>query len=121
MSYEDEQAFRRLVDERADFHLANWGSWVRRYRLGQGYRTRSIGLSTGGTSGDDAFDHMCEELDARSAAVADAVIDGMPWAARNLLEAVYALPVWRLRPSADVAFAKAVAEFWTLARRRGLT
>jgi len=120
MTYEDEQAFRRLVDERADFHLANWGSWCRRYRVGRGLPRHAVGLSTGGVSGDSAFDDLCEEVDSRSAAVADAVLDGMSWDARNLLEAVYALPVWRLRPSADVAFAKAAAEFWLLAKRRGL-
>jgi hypothetical protein len=49
----------RLIDQRADWHLANWARWMRTCEVGIGYPHASAWLSSGGlVSGDDSFDHM---------------------------------------------------------------
>lgn len=112
--------YRELVPARADFHLVNWAEFRR--RDGHiGYPSRSSGFSSGGISGDDSFEHMCEDADIRSALIADAVIDGLPVIYRVAISHVYEASVWQFkRCSLEDVFVMAVDEFWKMALRRGI-
>lgn len=118
MSWEEEQRVRRLIPERADFHLENWGRWRRRYRHGQGHRHSSSVVCAGGVS--STFDDLCDECDAQAARVADGVIDGLDIRHRIAISHVYEAAVWRFRIGIEAALVTAAAEFWKQATRKWL-
>lgn len=115
------QRLRRLVPERADHHLSQWGHWRRSYRGPNGYRSRSPGLASGGISGEDAFDHMCDDVDQRSAEISDSIIDDMELNHRIAIQHVYEAAVWNFRRlSIEDLIAEAAIDFWKRAMRKGL-
>jgi hypothetical protein len=116
------QRLRRLVDVRADFHLDNWGRWRRAYVGTRGYDKRSAGLSSGGISGNDAFEHLCEDLDEYSAEVSDVAIDELPVIQRIAIQHVYEASVWTFaRGNLDSVLMDGVKTYWAKASRRDLT
>lgn len=120
-SWEEIDQLRRSIPERADWHLANWGQWRRSDHLTDGYCDHSVGLSTGGISGADAFEHLCEPCDEWSAEVSDAIISGLPMLYRNVLSNVYEAAVMTFRPGlVETVLIDAAAAFWVQARRRDL-
>ena len=120
---EDEiRRLRGLVHVRADFHLSLWGEWRRSSGgIARGYPSRSAGIGSGGISGEDAFDHLCEDADRWTAEVADTVIVGMEQKHRTALSHVYEASVWRSnRGDFAELFAEAAGLFWREASRKGL-
>lgn len=121
MTWDEYERLRQLVPERADWHLHVWSVWCTHAYGVAGYDRRSKGLATGGISGDDAFDHLCEEVDGYAARVADAVVDGLPVHLRLAIEATYCGGSWRNRPNVlDATLVEAAELFWLRAKRRGL-
>ena len=117
------ERLRQLVPERADWHLHNWGVWRRGDVMTAGYDSQSAGLSCGGISGKDAFEHLCEPVDDWAAQVCDAIIDELPQLYRMALSNVYEASVWKFRTTAilEQALVDGAAVFWREAVKRDLT
>lgn len=63
----------KLADvQRLDFHLGNWGKWMRSGELVRGYKHGAAGCATSGHIGD--FDDMVAGADRRTAAIMDTLI-----------------------------------------------
>lgn len=118
MTWDELERICRLIDPRADWHLANWANWMRRPCLRLGYPSSSkvVRSCAGDTwedwEGDDA--HYC-------ATVSDAVIDGLLPIHQAAIQNVYLVAVWRHRGDPAQVFVEAAAEFWKRAKRKGLT
>jgi len=111
---------RQLVDQTADRLLANWGRWRRIPEGPEGYRASPVFVS-GGISGEEAFDHMCEDADIRSAEISDAIITEMELTYRIVLQHVYEAAVWSMRRMAmEDQLLQAAGIFLAEARKRGL-
>lgn len=80
-----------------DWHLRNWRDWMRRDSLHLGYPSKSAGLHTGGISGPDAFDHLCESADEHAAIVINGVIDDLVPAESAAVHYIYLHAVYRVR------------------------
>jgi DNA-directed RNA polymerase specialized sigma24 family protein len=52
-----------------------------------GYPSRATGMSTGGESSHEAFEHMIESMDKQNVKILDAVIDSLP---KKQRQAIYA-------------------------------
>jgi hypothetical protein len=117
------ERLRKLIAERPDWHLHNWGVWRRGEQLTDGYDSKSAGLSCGGISGVDAFAHLCEPVDEWAAHVSDAIIDEMPQLYRMAISNVYEASVWQFRSTAilEKALVDGAAAFWVEALKRDLT
>lgn len=118
------ERLRRLIDPRADWHLANWGRWRRSDPMVAGYPTHSTCLECmGGVSSPDASDHVFESGVEWQAEVCDAVIDGLDRMLRLAISNVYEASVWQFRTAKimEDALIEAARRFWIEAQRRGLT
>lgn len=115
------QRLRRLVPERPDHHLNQWGRWRRSYFGTNGYRSCSPGLVSGGISGEDAFEHMCDDVDHRAAEISDTIIGDMSLNHRIAIQHVYEAAVWKFRRlSIEDLIIEAATDFWNRAIRKGL-
>lgn len=65
--------------------LDTWAAWMRSYGARLGYPARSAGLSCGGISGEESFDHMCEDADRSAAVTLDTLIDDLPPISRTAI------------------------------------
>ena len=54
--------------------LDDWSKWMRHDNHKLGYPSKSIGLSSGGSSNADTFDYMIEDLDNDNVRTIDALI-----------------------------------------------
>jgi len=120
-AYSEFERLRRLVPERPDFHLHNWGIWCRGDHVTDGYDDKSSGLSCGGVSGVDAFAVFAEPIADWAASVSNTIIEGMHVAHSTVLQHVYAASVFRFRRNVDDLLVEAAAEYWRLARKKDLT
>lgn len=114
---------RRLIDESADRHLANWGVWRRQCAPVAGYSDHVPGLGAGGRCvAEDASDHDYERQMMYAAEVADAVIAGLAQPHRMAISNVYEASVWRFRRVTVLEndLIDGAAAFWKEASRRGL-
>lgn len=107
---------------RAHWHLLGWAERIRSWAPNIGYPGRAAGLSTGGGSGDDSFEHLCEEADGYAARTCEAIIDNLPDPRhRSVLSHVYLASVWRFRNPVDELLREALDAFWARARGQGLS
>lgn len=102
-------------------HLVAWAEYTRQWRPNIGYPRRSAGLSTGGGSGDEAFDHLCDAADKYAAQAADAIVNALPPPYSAILCHTYLCSVFRFRNDPAEALADALAAFWVQARHVGLS
>lgn len=117
------EKMRRLIPERPDFHLHNWGVWRRGSHLTIGFDARSAGLSTGGSSGEDAFEHLCEAADNVAAEICDSIIEDLKLVHRMAISNLYECTCWKFRSMEmfEQTLIEGAVEFWCIAKRRGLT
>lgn len=119
------ERLRRMVPERADWHLANWGLWRRKDVVTEGYADHVPGLCVvvGRCVAEDASDHDYEEQAVYAAEVCDAIIDELPHLYRMAISNVYEASVWQFRTTAilEQALVDGAAMFWQEALKRDLT
>ncbi len=103
--------------------LSLWAERVEAWRPTLGYPSRSAGLSTGGGSGDDAFEHLCEQADGFAARTVEGIVDNMPLPLRSVLMHVYLRSVFRYARVHDpaVVLREALDHFWGVAQSKGLS
>lgn len=114
---------RRLVPERPDWHLNNWGRWRRGYCGVLGYADHSTCLQgLGGVASEDSSEHVFEREIAWLAKVADSIIMGMRIEQRIAISQVYEASVWKwTRGNLEQQLLAAVEDFWIVAKKRGMT
>lgn len=117
------QRLRRLIPERPDFHLANWGEWRRGYHGVTGHASHSTCLENmGGCASPDASDHVYEREIGWWAEVSDAIILEMSITHKIAISNLYEAAVWKFnRGNFEEVVLEAARVFWELARKRGLT
>jgi len=69
--------------------LDDWSKWMRHDNHKLGYPSKSIGLSSGGSSNADTFDYMIEDLDNDNVRTIDALIHSLPIEEQNAIYARY--------------------------------
>ena len=105
---------------RADWHLRNWADWMRIPDIRTGYPTHSAGFSCGGISGEDAFEHLCDQADNYAAHVSHGIIQSLDARMQCAIENRYLRSVWRFRGDPEEVLAQAVQMFWLRALSKGL-
>lgn len=65
-----------MTNERLEWHLGNWATYMQHDNARLGAKISSL-YGSGGSSGADAFEIMCEVADKRSAQIIDACIDAL--------------------------------------------
>lgn len=119
LGYDEIQELRRLVDQRADEHLANWGRWRRGNDGPDGYNQCSAGFVGGGYSKDS--EDIREDSESGNAEICDAVIGDMLLNHRIAIQHVYECAVWQFRRLAiSDLIIEATTDFWERARLKGL-
>jgi hypothetical protein len=63
--------------ERVIWHLENWCEYLKADNHKLGYPTKSLMIASGGASGGDAFEIMCDDMDITNARAIDAIIDDL--------------------------------------------
>ena len=117
------QRLRRLIPERPDFHLSNWGEWRRGYCGVRGHSSHSTCLENmGGCASPEASDHVYEGQQGLWAEVSDAIISEMSITHRIAISNVYEAAVWKFnRGNLEAVLIEAARLFWISAKKRGLT
>jgi hypothetical protein len=110
-----------LINPRADWHLQNWRDWQSRYHLGGGYPGHSAMLATGGVSGEDAFQHLCDQADTLAAKITDAIVSDMEAIHQTAIHHFYCARIWRFRTDPMELLTAAVGEYWRKATKQGLS
>lgn len=115
------ERLRRLIPERPDFHLHNWGLWRRGDTLTEGYKDHSTCLENmGGCAAVESSDHLYERHYGLWAEISNVVIEGLDLRQRIILCNVYEASAFHFRKPVDEEFVAAAALFWERAERRGL-
>lgn len=123
VSYSEFERLRRLVPERPDWHLNNWGLWRRSEQFTVGYEDHSVGLETmGGCAAEESSDHLWERNLGDWAEASNAVIEGLGINHRMIISNVYEASVLNFPKRVDVGalLAAAAVVFWERAQKRGL-
>lgn len=114
-----------VIPVEADRILLIWADYKRQEggAVTLGYPKRSTGIESGGSSGEDAFDHLVEAADRRTGAIADAIIDEMGRVDQRQVMAIwnrYTGDVARFRGDPTAILAEACQVFLIEAKRRGI-
>jgi hypothetical protein len=109
-----------MTNDRLEWHLDNWRDWMQRTDSNRlGYPTKSACMSSGGASGEDEFDVMCEECDSRCADILDKIIDSISQPQRTAINHAW-LKVAHHYPTQDLDYVEALESISRLADKRGL-
>lgn len=113
------------VHPEADRVLCIWAEWKQRLPgvMTMGYPKRAAGFLSGGSTGEDAFEHLCEAVDIRVGTIADAIIDDLSRRSPRLGLAIlnrYIADVATMRGDPVALLAEATTEFLAEGRRRGI-
>ncbi len=100
-------------------HMANWADYMKVPTHRLGYPSKSLCISSGGASGEDEFDIMCEEVDIRCAQIMDGIIDSISMPQRVAVNHVW-LHVKHCYPTQILDLEEAYENISKLADKRGL-
>lgn len=104
---------------RLEWHLQNWSYYMQKDTHRLGYPSKSLCISSGGASGEDEFDIMCEEVDIRCAQIMDGIIDSISMPQRVAVNHVW-LHVKHCYPTHALDYEEALEHIGKLADKRGL-
>jgi hypothetical protein len=108
-----------MTNDRLMWQLENWRDWMQRDTHKLGYPSKSACMSSGGASGEDEFDVMCDECDSRCADVLDKIIDSISMAQRTAVNHAW-LKVSNHYPTQELDYLEAIENISRLADKRGL-
>jgi hypothetical protein len=108
-----------MTNDRLMWQLENWQIWMRRDTHRLGYPSKSLCMSSGGASGDDEFDVMCDESDDRCADILDKIIDSISQPQRTAINHHW-LQVAHHYPTQALDLEEAYEAITKLAAKRGL-
>lgn len=108
-----------MIQDRIEYHLENWRDYMRRDNNELGYPSKSLVLSTGGSSGSDEFDIMCDDCDIECALTMDGIIDSISEPQRTAVNHKW-LEASHHYPTQELDYEQALIEISKLADKRGL-
>jgi hypothetical protein len=108
-----------MTDERLAWHLGNWADYMKQPSSKLGYPSKSLCIASGGASGDDEFDIMCDEVDAQCAQAIDSIIDSITLPQRTAINHQW-LNVAHHYPTQELDYVEALENIIRLANKRGL-
>lgn len=108
-----------MTDERLAWHMANWADYMKQPSSKLGYPSKSLCMSSGGSSGEDEFDIMCEEVDTKCAQAIDSIIDSISLPQRTAINHTW-LGVKHCYPTQELDLDEAYQSIKRIADKRGL-
>lgn len=106
--------------ERLEWHLENWSRWHSFDDLHKlGYPSKCMVLSTGGASGEDAFDILVEQVDKRCAEIMESLVESLRRPRKVAIEHVW-LKVKHHYPTQELDYEEAIVDLLRLAEKRGI-
>jgi len=105
--------------ERLDWLLGNWSDYMQQPSSKLGYPSKSLCMSSGGASGEDEFEIMCDEVDTKCAQAMDSIIDSISQPQRTAINHVW-LKVSHHYPTQSMDYEEAIESILKLAHKRGL-
>ena len=105
--------------ERLDWLLENWAIWMRHDAHKLSYPSKSLCMSSGGASGDDEFENMCEDADLHCAQGMDSIVDSISKPQRTAINHVW-LSVAHHYPTQALDYEEAIESLVKLCNKRGL-
>ena len=103
--------------DRLDWHLDNWAKYMQG-GLDLGARISSL-YGSGGVSGEDEFDVMCEKADKVSARAFDGCVESLPRPQRTAINHVW-LGSSFCWPTHELDYEMAIENLVRLAEKRGI-
>lgn len=94
-----------IENDRTEWHLSNWATWMHKGSVGKGYPSRASGGM--GRSGSTDFDAMCANADTTSALAVDTLIEDLPQAERLTVHNEWLAAVYRVRGDPAELYASA--------------
>ena len=104
---------------RLEWHLQNWSYYMQKDTHRLGYPSKSLCIATGGASGDDEFDIMCDEVDTQCAQAMDSIIDSISQPQRTAINHIW-LKTYHHYPTQDLDYEEAIESILKLVNKRGL-
>lgn len=108
-----------MTNDRLEWQLENWALYMKRPSSKLGYPSKSMCISSGGVSGVDEFELMCEESDTQCAITMDSIIDSISQPCRVAINHHW-LGVAHHYPTQLLDYDIALGQILKLARKRGL-
>ena len=105
--------------DRLEWLLENWVDWMRRDTHKLGYPAKSLMIASGGASGIDEFECMCDEADSKAASMLDAIIDSISMPQRTAINHQW-LKVSHHYPTQELDLEYAYTAIIKIADKRGL-
>lgn len=108
-----------MTNDRLMWLLANWADWMRVPSHKLGYPSQSMCMSSGGASGADEFDNMCDDADVACAISLDGIIDSISHPQRTAVNHVW-LKVAHHYPTQILDYDEALSSIIKLCDKRGV-
>ena len=108
-----------MTNDRLEWQLFNWSEYMKRDTHRLGYPSKSMCLSTGGASGEDEFEIMCNTADTSCAQKMDSIIDSISLPQRTAVNHVW-LKVSHHYATQELDLIEAYENIIKLAAKRGL-
>lgn len=105
--------------ERLFWLLENWAEWMKRDAHRLGYPAKSLRIASGGESGIDEFECMCEDADSNAASMLDAIIDSISLPQRTAINHKW-LKVSHHYPTQELDLDEAYTAIIKIANKKGL-
>lgn len=100
-------------------HMANWADYMKVPTHKLGFQSKSLCFESGGSSSDDEFEHMCNEVDIRCAKIMEGIIYSISKPQIVAVEHVW-LHVAHHYPTQELDYSEALENIIRLANKRGL-
>ena len=108
-----------MTVDRLEWLLGNWADYMKQPSHKLGYPSKSLCMSSGGASGEDEFDIMCDEVDTKCAQAIDSIIDSLSMPQRTAINHVW-LNVTHHYPSQELDLVEAQESMIRLCVKRGV-
>ena len=108
-----------MEQNRLEWHLENWSDWMRRDTNKLGYPSKSLMIASGGSSGADEFEIMCDDADTNAATTIDSIIDSISAPQRTAINHQW-LKVVHHYPTHELDILEAYNAIIVIANKRGL-
>ena len=106
-----------MTYDRLMWHLGNWRDWMQVDAHKLGYPSRSICMVSGGASGEDEFEIMCDEVDINCAERMNSMIDSLSKPRQTAINHVW-LGVKHHYPTQELDYEEALGALLILAEKR---
>lgn len=111
-----------VVDGDAEHWIKRWARWMASDRdeieRDAGWPTSSVGFSCGGSSSEDAFDHLVDSADMRMIKIVDSAVGQLDGPHYCAIANRWLASVWRFRGDREQIYQEAVGLVWAFVVRR---